>query len=95
MVSTGNNDKRSSKYGHRTISQDFISRPGMQPIPFSSEDTIIGMKQLRGLGKGETTINIEYNVTGNNISSTVDLKQALRQYNDELMNTLKSYGIGG
>jgi hypothetical protein len=43
--------------------------------------------------KGEGMVSITYNVTGNNISSAVDLKQALREHNDEIMNTLKSYGI--
>ena len=30
---------------------DFISRPGSKPIPFSSADTLIGMKKDGGLGK--------------------------------------------
>ena len=95
MIQSGEsyNALQEAKLREAAPQQDFISRPGMQPISFSSEDTIIGMKQLRGLGKGETTVNIEYNVTGNTISSSVDLKQALREHNDEIMNTLKSYGI--
>ena len=32
--------------------QDFVSRPGMNPIPFSTDDTIIGTKNPAGLGGG-------------------------------------------
>lgn len=30
---------------------DFIARPGMQPIPFNSADTLVGLKKDGGLGK--------------------------------------------
>jgi len=33
--------------------KDFISRPGQAPVPFSSSDTIIGMKN-----PGMNTINV-------------------------------------
>jgi len=37
---------------------DFISRPGMPPVPFSPQDTIIGVKNPAALGAGGITVNI-------------------------------------
>lgn len=34
------------------MQQDFLSRPGQRPIPFSPNDNIIGVKDLRTLGVG-------------------------------------------
>lgn len=38
----------SATHGNRT-NQDFVSRPGQDPIPFSSADTLIGMKKGGGI----------------------------------------------
>jgi len=38
--------------------QDFIQRPGQNPVSFSPNDTIIGVKDTRSLGGSSITINI-------------------------------------
>lgn len=40
-----------TKNGTNQISNDFISRPGSDPINFNSADTLIGLKKDGGLGK--------------------------------------------
>ena len=37
---------------NKAMQNDFVSRPGMNPIPFSPDDTIIGTKNPAGLGGG-------------------------------------------
>jgi exonuclease VII small subunit len=61
--------------------QDFISRPGQQPVSFSSDDTIIGMKNQRG--SKEIIINID-NVYGINERQ---ISQALYERFKESINT--------
>lgn len=39
-----------SMFGNK-VHQDFIARPGSDPIPFSSADTLVGLKKDGGIGK--------------------------------------------
>jgi hypothetical protein len=61
--------------------QDFISRPGQQPVSFSSDDTIIGMKNPRSSGGIIINIDNIYGVSERQIS------QALYERFKEAINT--------
>ena len=61
---------------------DFISRPGQEPVPFSPDDTIIGVKNpSRGLGGG-----IVININGGTFSTN--------RFLDEVERGLQQKGIG-
>ena len=62
---------------------DFISRPGQQAQPFSSSDTIIGMKDIGKMGNGE--INVTINVSGEGEEVAYKIKK-------ELVSALYRYG---
>jgi len=67
---------------------DFISRPGQPPIPFSPQDTIVGVKE----GKGESviskvggmTINIE-NINAGNQEEVDDLFERMDEWQGRIL----------
>jgi len=62
-------------YGNEKVHQDFIARPGADPISFSSADTLVGLKKDGGIGKA-----LVNNATGNGNSggsTTVNFSQPL------------------
>ena len=51
--------------------QDFIQRPGQRATPFSSQDTIIGVKNTGGLGGGGSKVFNFYGVTPQEMMDTI------------------------
>jgi len=69
---------------------DFISRPGQAPISFSKDDTIIGIKNPATLGK---SIVVNNTITGNQISSELDMSDLARRTGLLVEMDLKKRGI--
>jgi hypothetical protein len=42
------------------MQNDFVSRPGMEPIPFSPDDTLIGVKNPASLGGGDSSMAMAF-----------------------------------
>lgn len=71
--------------------RDFIMRPGQSAVSFSPSDTIIGMKDTKSLGGGNT-VNIQ-NI--NVYSNATNTRELVREISKELQYTLRgrsSYG---
>jgi hypothetical protein len=66
---------------NKVMQNDFVSRPGMNPIPFSPDDTIIGTKNPAGLGGGGGNSQIAMAITNqtramNKLEQTISKGQA-------------------
>ena len=80
------------------MQQDFLSRPGQRPIPFSPNDNIIGVKDLRTLGVGsEETVGAIKQLmtvvenTGRNMGRQLaENKSITQQMINEIGNYIKS-----
>ena len=64
------------------LRNDFVMRPGQPAVPFSSQDTLVGMKDMKGLGGG-VTVNIG-NVYG------VNAQDIAKELQRELRNTVRA-----
>jgi hypothetical protein len=77
------------------MQQDFLSRPGQRPIPFSPNDNIIGVKDLRTLGAGsEETVGAIRQLmtvvenTGRSMGKQLAESKTITQ---QMMNELNNY----
>jgi len=77
------------------MQQDFLSRPGQRPIPFSPNDNIIGVKDLRTLGVGsEETVSAIKDLmtvvenTGRSMGKQLAESKTITQ---QMMNELNNY----
>ena len=68
--------------------EDFLIRPGMNPISFSPADTIIGTKTPGAIGKGQTTIYINptYSV---NVSDRYEFERLLKDNNTKMVEDVR------
>jgi len=70
-----------TKFYGGTQQNDFVMRPGQPAVPFSSKDTLIGMKDTKGIGGG-MTVNIGnvYGVNATDIAKELqrELRNAVR-----------------
>ena len=63
---------------------DFVMRPGSEPVSFSPDDTIVGVKDINGLGGGVTIGNITIN------GATGDAGDFAYKFAEELRRELKT-----
>ena len=92
-ITTGTFDIGGTKYGTPIDEdQDFISRPGQKNQPFSSQDTIIGMKDLSGLLKGAGGVTVDYRPVYHidALTDRDDLRRLLEEHDEELKREIQS-----